>query len=281
MSESDFAYCARTLRRQDHDRYLTALFAPPDRRAALFALYAFNQELARARESVKEPVMGLMRLQWWRDALRDLEEGRPRAHAVMRPLAEAIAVHGLDRLMLVRLVDSRERDMASEPPADFPALLDYADGSSATLTLLALKILGRPGPAVEEAGRDLGIAWALIGIARAVPFHAAQRRLYLPADLMAKAGVAPGQLFERGGLPALRIVVQALAEEARRRLVAVRQVRAQVARRFHPVFLQATLAGGHLRRLEAADYDPFDARVQQAPPGRIWGLAFGRLLGRF
>jgi NADH dehydrogenase [ubiquinone] 1 alpha subcomplex assembly factor 6 len=279
MSETDFAYCARTLRRQDHDRYLTALFAPPDRRGALFALYAFNQELARARESVKEPLMGLMRLQWWRDALREIAEGRPRAHAVIRPLAEAIAAHGLELRLLERLVDSRERDMASEPPADLPALLDYADGSSGTLVLLALRVLGRPSPAVEEAGRDLGIAWALIGIARAVPFHAAQRRLYLPADLTAKAGLSAGHLFERGSSPALGPVVEALAEEARRRLAAVRRMSARLPRRYHPVFLQATLARGHLRRLEAAGYDPFDAWVQQAPPGRIWGLAGRRLIG--
>jgi NADH dehydrogenase [ubiquinone] 1 alpha subcomplex assembly factor 6 len=281
MSETDFAYCARTLRRQDHERYLTALFAPPDRRGALFALYAFNLELARARESVREPLMGLMRLQWWRDSLRDIDEGRPRAHAVIRLLAEAIAAHGLERAMLERLVDARERDMATEPPRDLAALLDYANASSGTLALLALKVLGQPSPAVEEAGRDLGVAWALAGIARAVPFHAAQRRLYLPADLMANTGLSPGHLFERGTSPALRPVVEALAEEARRRLAAVRQVRPQVPRRFHPVFLQAALAAGHLRRLEAAGYDPFDARVQVAPPGRIWGLAMLRLIGRY
>jgi len=281
MSETDFAYCARTLRRQDHDRYLTALFAPPDRRGALFALYAFNQELARARESVREPIMGLMRLQWWRDALREIAEGRPRAHAVIRPLAEAIVAYGLELPLLERLVDSRERDMASEPPADLPALLDYADGSSATLTILALKVLGPPSPAVEEAGRNLGIAWALIGIARAIPFHAAQRRLYLPVDLTAKAGLSVGNLFERGSSPALRPVVEALADEARRRLTEVRRGGARLPRRYHPVLLQASLAAGHLRRLEAAAYDPFDARVQGAPPGRIWGLAWRRLVGIF
>jgi len=279
MSESDLVYCARILRLQDQDRYLTALFAPPERRDALFALYAFNQELARARESVKEPFMGLMRLQWWRDALREIDEGRPRAHAVIRPLAEAIAAHGLERGLLERLMDARERDMTSEPPADLPALLDYADGSSATLVLLALKVLGQPGPALEEAGRNLGIAWALIGIARAIPFHAAQRRLYLPADLMAKSGLSTRQLFERGSSPALRPIVETLAGEAGRRLAAVRRTKGGLPRRYHPVFLQATLAAGHLRRLKAAAYDPFDVRVQEAPPGRIWGLAWHRLIG--
>jgi len=44
------------VRRVDPDRYLTALFAPPARREALFTLYAFNHELARAREVVPRDV---------------------------------------------------------------------------------------------------------------------------------------------------------------------------------------------------------------------------------
>jgi NADH dehydrogenase [ubiquinone] 1 alpha subcomplex assembly factor 6 len=281
MPETELSYCARILRQQDPDRYLTVLFAPADRREALFALYGFNLELARARESVREPIMGRMRLQWWRDTLSEIDAGRPQAHEVVRPLAAAIAAHGLDRKLLDRLVDARERDMEPEPPADLAALLDYARGTSSTLTELALEILGRPGPAVREAGRALGLAWALTGLLRAVPFHAAQRRLYLPASLMAQAGVTPGQLFERGSSPALRQVVRSLAEEAERWLGEARRERRAVGYRFQPALLPAALARGHLRRLAAAGYDPFDARVQQPPPGRVWGLALRRIVGGY
>jgi NADH dehydrogenase [ubiquinone] 1 alpha subcomplex assembly factor 6 len=281
MAETELSYCGRLLRQQDPDRYLTALFAPPERREALFALYAFNLELARARESVREPIMGRMRLQWWRDSLAEMQAGRPRAHEVGRPLAAAVAAYGLDPALLERLVDAREQDMEAEPPADLADLLDYARGTSSTLTELALEVLGRPGPAVREAGRALGIAWALLGLVRAVPFHAAQRRLYLPASLTAAAGLKPSQLFERGSSPELREVTRRLAEEAAGWLDAARRGRGEVGRRFQPAMLPAVLARGHLRRLAAAGYDPFDSRVQQAPPGRIWGLALRRLLGGY
>src|ERR1041385_2992054 len=58
---------AALCRRHDRDRYQTALFAPADRREALFALYAFNYEIARVREIVSEPMLGQIRLQWWRE----------------------------------------------------------------------------------------------------------------------------------------------------------------------------------------------------------------------
>jgi NADH dehydrogenase [ubiquinone] 1 alpha subcomplex assembly factor 6 len=281
MPDSDLDYCAQSLRRQDHERYLTALFAPANRRNALFALYAFNQELARARESVREPIMGLMRLQWWRDSLGEIYAGRTRDHAVARPLGEAITAYGLPQAEFERLIATRERDMDTEPPADLPALLAYAEGTAATLNFLALKCLGEPAVAVEEAGKQIGIAWALVGLARAVPFHTSQRRLYLPAALMAERKLSTTELFDRGSAPQLRGIIEALAREANNRIRQARSLRPEVPRRFQPVLLQASLAAGHLRRLAAAGYDPFDARVQQPPPGRIWGLAARRLLGGY
>ncbi|MGD0108468.1 MAG: squalene/phytoene synthase family protein [Rhodopila sp.] len=60
---------AALVRRHDPDRFLTALFAPPERRHALLTLYAFNHELARAREVASEPALALIRLQWWREVV--------------------------------------------------------------------------------------------------------------------------------------------------------------------------------------------------------------------
>jgi phytoene synthase len=57
------------VRRHDPDRFLTALFAPSEKRNALLTLYAFNHELARAREVVSEPPLALIRLQWWREVV--------------------------------------------------------------------------------------------------------------------------------------------------------------------------------------------------------------------
>ena len=63
---------AATLRQHDRDRYLTTLFAPSDRRGALIALYSFNFEVAKTREVVREPLLGRIRLQWWRDAIDEI-----------------------------------------------------------------------------------------------------------------------------------------------------------------------------------------------------------------
>ena len=75
---------AALVRRHDPDRFLTALFAPPDRRDALLTLYAFNHELARAREVASEPPLALIRLQWWREVVEGEREAARGGDAAVR-----------------------------------------------------------------------------------------------------------------------------------------------------------------------------------------------------
>src|ERR1700753_3370412 len=96
------------VRRHDPDRFFTALFAPEARRETLFLLYAFNHELARAREVASEPTIALIRLHWWREVV----EGTARRHEVAGPLGEALAAGALRRESLLAMVDGREAEAA-------------------------------------------------------------------------------------------------------------------------------------------------------------------------
>jgi phytoene synthase len=89
---------AGLVRRHDPDRFLTALFAPPERRETLFVLYAFNHELARAREVTSHPTLALLRLQWW----REIVEGAERQHEIAAPLRAALAAGALAPDLLLR-----------------------------------------------------------------------------------------------------------------------------------------------------------------------------------
>ena len=73
------------LRRVDPDRWLSSRFiADAQARACVTALYAFDHELARAREVVSQPPMALIRLEWWREVV----EGARRQHEVAAPLLD-------------------------------------------------------------------------------------------------------------------------------------------------------------------------------------------------
>ena len=111
MPEAALSYCALEVRRHDPERFLTCLFAPAERREALFALYAFNQEVAKTRAIVSEPLLGEIRLTWWREAIAQIYEGTPLQHAVVRALAEAVRAHDLPRAPFDRLIEARGQDL--------------------------------------------------------------------------------------------------------------------------------------------------------------------------
>ncbi len=195
------------VRRHDPDRFLTALFAPPDRREALLALYAFNHELARAREAAHEPALALIRLHWWREVV----QGAARAHEVATPLAAVLDAGALARADLLAMIDARE--VEAEPAiATLDDWLAYLRGTAGGVAVAAARRLGASAP---EALRDLGAAYGAAGVLRAVPALARQGRCLLPADVLAAHGLSPEAVPEAvvraSDAPVVRGVVAALA----------------------------------------------------------------------
>ena len=269
------------MRRHDRDRFQTALFAPPAEREALFALYAFNFEIARVRESVREPMLGQIRLQWWREAIdAAYGDAAPRRHEVVVPLTDAIRARGLSRGHFARLIDSRERDLDDAPPATLAALEDYAEASSAPLIRLALEALAAATPRAEAAVTSIGIAYALSGLIRAMPVHARIGRLLIPDDVAAATGVDPGDYGARRATPALRRAVETIARAASRHLDTARAMRPGLPKAALPALLPARIAATSLKRLERAGFDPFSG-AGESDPLQSWRLAFAALTGRF
>jgi NADH dehydrogenase [ubiquinone] 1 alpha subcomplex assembly factor 6 len=251
---------AALVRRHDRDRFQTALFAPAAHREALFALYAFNYEIARVREAVSEPMLGRIRLEWWREAVAAAyREGAVRRHEVVEPLARAIRERALDRNDFERLIAAREADLDTAAPENLAALEHYAEESSAPLVALAMAALGVGDAAAREAGRHVGIAYALAGLTRAIPFAGPRGPSLLPRDL----------------------AVAEIAAAARRHLAAARALRPRPPRAALAALLPAIVAERALLRLERAAFDPYEASLRMPDPLQVWRLALAALRGRF
>jgi phytoene synthase len=175
----DENYCQTLVRTQDPDRFLISLFFPPEKRAHLWALYALNHEIARTREVVTDTHMGLIRLQWWRDALAafyDRNEVGP--HAIMEDLSKTIWRYDLPRPLFDHLIYAREFDLEDRAPGSLEGLCNYADFTHAPLLRLSLIIAGEDPD--HSSVQPVAMAYAMTGLIRAVPFHAAQGRVFLP-----------------------------------------------------------------------------------------------------
>ncbi len=279
---AELSSLASDVRRHDRDRFYAALFGPPERREALFALYAFNCVIARVRETVSEPLLGEIRLQWWQDAIAAIYDGRrPPAEPTAIALADVIRTCRPDSALFNKLIEGRRRDLDARAPADIDELRDYAEATSSSLNALALAILANSDPAVGAAARDIGIAWALSGLMRALPIHLAQGRIWLPETLMNQAGIDPDHLRQGKPGPGIGQAVAAVVEAATAHLVAARKAVPRPPKAALPVMLMATLAEADLKRLAKAGNDPFAAYGSEGGVGRLVRLSIKGLSGRY
>jgi len=264
-----FAHCGALLRAADKDRFLTSLFAPAEHRDALFALYAFNVEVARVREVVREPVAGEIRLQWWSDVFDGARRGEVAAHPVAAALLASMARYRLPPDRFKALIEARRFDLYDEPMATLADLEAYADGASASLVALAAQILAAGSePDIVALSHHAGLAHALAGLLAAFPIHAARGQLFIPLEILARHG-ADRLDVSGAATPQLRAALAELRLCARHHLGAARQLLATAAPTLVPALLPVALAGPTLARMERRGYDPF-VPVAIAPWRRQW-----------
>ena len=269
-------------RAADYDRYLSALFAPAGSREALFALIAFNHEIARIPEAVSEAMLGRIRIQWWREVVEAAYAGAPaRRHEVALPLSAAIRAGGLERAAFEALLDAREADLEPATPPDLAALERYAGATGGGLAALMLQACGAGEAQALEAGRRVGTAWALIGMLRAAPRMAAGGRVMLPADLLAATGLGADEALAGRAFGRWAAAAEPVARHAAGLLDAARKARRAVPRRGRGVLLIARLADLYLARLRQAGWDPRDPRVAAGPLRKQAAMLAGAVTGRF
>jgi phytoene synthase len=270
---SNDRFCRKLVRQHDKDRYLAGLLVPAAKRKHLFALYAFNYEIARIRELVHEPMPGELRLQWWRDALEGHARGDVARHPVASALLAAIEKFSLPRAQCSELIDAHTFDLYDDPMPDIAQLEIYCDSTAGALFRLAVTLLaGRELQGIAEPLQHAGRAYAITGLLRAFALHASRGQIYLPLDLLAKHGVErDGIVSGKGtsGLAPALAEIRALArghyQQASRRMILL-------PREIISALLPLELVPLYLDRMEAANYDPFKTPVEVAQWRRQWRL---------
>ncbi|WP_341990171.1 phytoene/squalene synthase family protein [Azorhizobium sp. AG788] len=269
---SDYAYCAELVRAQDRDRFLAALFAPAAARPHLLALYAYNVEIARVREVVREALPGEVRLQWWRELIEGHGRGEVTGHPVASALLDTLRQKALPRGALLNMVEARVFDLYDDAMPSLNDLEGYAGETASALLQLSAHILaGGPRPALADACGHGGVAIALTGLMRALPVHAARGQCFLPADLLARHGASREEVVARKATAGVLAVLADLRQRATRHLQQAHEALAGVDRDAAPAFLTLALVPGDLHALARAK-DPFKRIAGLSPLWRQWTL---------
>jgi phytoene synthase len=246
----------------DHDRYLAALLAPASAREGLMTVAAFHGEIARIPTSVREPAMGAIRLQWWRDALSSGSDmtGSP----VADRLRKEVEHHALPASELTAIIDAYE--MLLEP------------GSLATITQRSLFLDNAQGAAFRLAAHVLGAregesaalicataqSYGRVQLLRAMPLLLAKRR---------------NPLAEETDVD-LSAIVQDVVVEARTELSKVHRLIPGAPVTVRDAVLPVALVEPYLAALERLGSRVASEQAQISPLSRVWRIYMARRRGR-
>ncbi len=264
MSTPGLSAVGKTALQGDPGRFEAAMFAPEDRREHLFALIALNVELSRIPETVTEPMLGEIRLQWWEDAIAALFEDGPIAgHEVIAALKQPVDAGLLVKARLTDLIDARRITLSDEPLTDAAVLDRLISQTGGALAALQIGALGGD-KAAQDVAADAGWAEGAGRLIAALP------------------SMIPNTDHENGEAPAkLLTLIQSLASDGLAKLNDARNKRRVIPRSCRVPLLSIRPAERRLRSALQKDADILKDDSVVSPFRERMSLFRRAITGRF
>ena len=243
---------------------------PPDRRHAMYAIYAFCRivdDIADEDGALPDKLHGLA---MWREHVAGLYRGESDG-PVTRVLAAAVQRFALREDDFVAVINGMRMDAEAVIVAPDMATLDlYCDRVAAAVGRLSVRAFGDASPRADKVAHALGRALQLTNILRDVHEDALRGRLYLPRELLEEAGV-PLDPMAALASPRLPVVCAALARVARGYFEAARaDMRLCDATAMKPARLMGATYAAILAELERAAWRHPERRVSLPAWRKLW-----------
>jgi phytoene synthase len=206
-------YCQQKAAASGSSFYYSFLFLPSDKRRAITAFYAYCREVDDVADEASDTTVARAKLAWWRTEVANLMAGSP-SHPVTRALAPFVVPMGLDGARMNEIIDGMEMDLTRHRYADYADLRLYCHRVAGVVGQLSAAIFGYRHAATLEYAETLGLAFQLTNIIRDVGEDARRGRVYLPADELARHGLAVEDILARKGGEAFRAMMEEQAARA-------------------------------------------------------------------
>lgn len=191
-------YCREFVRKHDYEGFLISQFYPKDLQGGYFALRAFAVELAMIQDHTSNQMIGQMRMQFWRDAVKGINDGQPPRHPIAMALHAVSQRAHLPMYHLKRVVDARDAELYTPMHLTTESLVAHAESTFSSMLYLLLSMLNLTSSTLSHAASHLGCAQTFATLLRALPFHAKNGRMIIPADITAKNRVSQEDVFRHG-----------------------------------------------------------------------------------
>eukprot|EP00088_Acartia_fossae_P033801 TRINITY_DN3465_c0_g1_i16.p1 TRINITY_DN3465_c0_g1~~TRINITY_DN3465_c0_g1_i16.p1 ORF type:complete len:309 (-),score=-0.34 TRINITY_DN3465_c0_g1_i16:40-966(-) len=261
--QSSGEYCLQLVRKTDFEHYLTNLFLPDSLRRHAFAIRAFSAEISGVRDIVSDRTIGQMRMQFWKDTVESIYNDKVPQHPVAIELHAMISQHpNVSKLLLNRIIESREQFLADRPFNSLEEVDAYGKGAFSSVYLLLLEIMNNDCGHLKHAAAALGKCEGLITLLRGTPYNASQRRVYLPTNMLMERNLSSQNVIRDGHENEdLREVFEIIAHRAEEHLNSARLRKKYIKRDGAKVLLPALVADSYLDALSKVKCNVFDPKL--------------------
>jgi len=258
--EQSYRRCREITKTCSKTFYFASLFLPPDKRKAIWAIYAFCRTADDIADTSDSSEMRLAKLNAWQHELVAAFSGRPE-QPVMVAVADTARRYDVSIRPALQLLEGARKDITVQRYDTYEELLEYCYLVASTVGLLVSPILGYE-PGALEYGVALGRAMQMTNILRDVGEDARMGRIYLPAEDMRRFGYTEHKLL-RGVVDAEFIALMSFQIARVRELYrsAAPGIALLSPESRYPVRLALALYGRILDRIEANGYDVFTRRA--------------------
>lgn len=244
---------------------------PPDRRHAMYAIYAFCRIVDDIADDEAPFADRKPRLDSWRARIEAVFRGQA-DDPVTRVLTHAVPRFALREADFAAVIDGMEMDANPIVAPDLATLDLYCDRVAAAVGRLSVRAFGDASPAADKVAFHLGRALQLTNILRDIAEDAGRDRLYLPREYLEAEGVPadPALALRHSGLPRGCSRLAGLAHQHFRDAAAWM---AQCNRRaMRPARLMGGTYAAILTLLERRGWERLDTPVRLSKAGKIWVL---------
>lgn len=217
MEPSPDSYVESLVKRSGTSFYWAMRLLPPEKRHAMYAVYAFCREVDDIVDDPGATPEKITRLDQWCLEIDNLFTGNP-GQPVTKALSEPLRKFGLRKEDFLAVIDGMAMDAGVTVRIENGAgLEDYCDKVACAVGRLSNRVFGIDPEHGDRVADKLGKALQLTNILRDVQEDAERNRLYFPADLLNAHGVNGDTAADVAAHPAFREAWKELAAEASRK----------------------------------------------------------------
>lgn len=263
-------YCADKAAPPGSDVYYSVLFLSPERRRATVALEAVRRELEDAVRDASDPSVVQTKLQWWRQELARLFEGRPE-HPATKALQPFLNTYDIGAVHLAELLAGVEADAMQNRYLDWPNLRRHGDQVAGVAGRLAARIAGHTHARTLEFARQMSLAEQLVHFIRNLGEDVRHNRIYIPVDELQRFNVPAADLFNRRYAEGFKPLMASQAERARATYnEALAALPTEDRRAQRPALIRGVLAMRLLDEVEADGFQVLTQRTDLTPLRKLW-----------